>query len=411
MARKITEYDHSFQQTFGTIGVCDSNNSTFQKVVDLCEKHPFLYKFISANDAGSTGSHQAGIYLPNSSWPFYFESKGIKGKTKDRFVTITWEEEGIETKSRFIWYGEKTRQEYRLTRFGKEFPYLKDDYIGSLMILVKTDENEICGWVFDKDEDIENFLSKFNISHLDRGNIRFPNKKPDSDEFSISQNPLVDQFLQNLKDTPPKGAELSDFARKICQASQKSADVDEKLIKWVTTEYEIYRLVENHIYQPFIREGTHSLDEILKFSLSVLNSRKSRAGKSLEYHLKAIFDEEQLRYSYGEITEGRSRPDFIFPSMSSYHNSRFDSGHLVFLGSKTTCKDRWRQILAEANRIQRKHLFTLQQGISSHQLEEMDQQKVTLVVPRMNLKSFPTVWRPKLMTLGSFVDYVRVTTG
>ena len=188
-------------------------------------------------------------------------------------------------------------------------------------------------------------------------------------------------------------------------------DADEKLINWVTTEYQIYRLIENKIYQPFIDAGHHSLDEILEFSLSVLNSRKSRAGKSLEYHLAAIFDEQQIPYSHGEVTEGHSRPDFIFPGITAYRNNRFDSGHLVFLGSKTTCKDRWRQILAEAERINRKHLFTLQQGISSNQLGEMEREHVTLVVPRENLNSFPEPWRSKLMTLGSFIQYVKVTAG
>jgi type II restriction enzyme len=412
MSDEKFEYDHTGQQTFDKLIVSDSNESKLQNILDLCEKNPFLYKFISANDAGSTGSHQSGIYLPNSSWPFYFDSEGVKGKTKDRFVTINWETEGIETKNRFIWYGEKTRQEYRLTRFGKGFPYLKDEYIGSLMILVKTGENDISGWVLDRDDDVENFLSKFNISHLDKGNIRIPQKEgTDLAENPFNQNLLVEDFIRNLKGVPPKGAAMSEIARRICAASKRSMDTDEKLINWVTTEYQIYRLVENSIHQPFITAGTHTLDEILEFSLSVLNSRKSRAGKSLEYHLAAIFDEQRIPYSHGEISEGHSRPDFIFPGISQYHDNRFSLDHLVFLGSKTTCKDRWRQILTEAKRINRKHLFTLQQGISSNQLGEMERENVTLVVPKMNLNSFPELWRPKLMTLGSFVQYVRVTTG
>jgi len=412
MSEKKYEYDHTDQQTFDKLIVSDSNETKLQKIIDQCEKNPFLYKFISANDAGSTGSHQSGIYLPNSSWPFYFDSEGIKGKNKDRFVTINWETEGLETKSRFIWYGEKTRREYRLTRFGKEFPYLRDDYIGSLMILVKTGETDICGWVLDRDDEIENFLSQFNISHLDRGNIRIPQRKgTDITENVFNQNQLVEDFIRNLKGNPPKGTAISEIARRICASSERSMDSDERLVNRVNAEYQIYRLVETSIHQPLVNAGNHTLDEILKFSLSVLNSRKSRAGKSLEYQLAAIFDEQRMPYSHGEVSEGHSRPDFVFPGISEYHDSRFNSGHLVFLGSKTTCKDRWRQILTEAKRINRKHLFTLQQGISSNQLGEMERENVTLVVPKTNLNSFPSPWRPKLMTLGSFVDYVRMTTG
>jgi type II restriction enzyme len=279
------------------------------------------------------------------------------------------------------------------------------------MLLVKTGEDDICGWVLDRDDEIENFLSKFNISHLDRGNIQIPQRKgTDIPENVFNQNQLVEDFIRNLKGNPPKGTAISEIARQICASSSRSMDADEKLVNWVNAEYQIYRLVENSLHQPFINEGNHTLDEILEFSLSVLNSRKSRAGKALEYHLAAIFNEQRIPYSHGEISEGHSRPDFIFPGILEYHDNRFNSGHLVFLGSKTTCKDRWRQILPEAKRINRKHLFTLQQGISSNQLGEMERENVTLVVPKMNLNSFPEPWRPKLLTLGSFVEYVRMTT-
>ena len=144
-----------------------------------------------------TGSHQSGIYLPHSSWPFYFDSEGIKGKNKDRFVTINWEADDFETKSRFIWYGERTRQEYRLTRFGKGFPYLKDEYIGSLMIIVKTGENDFNGWVLDRDDDIENFLSGFGISHLDKGNVRnLQNEDYGLREKPITRNQMIEEFIR-----------------------------------------------------------------------------------------------------------------------------------------------------------------------------------------------------------------------
>ena len=41
------------------------------------------------------------------------------------------------------------------------------------------------------------------------------------------------------------------------------------------------------------------------------------------------------------------------------------------LAVKSTCKDRWRQILAEADRLPVKHLLTLEPGISVAQTDEM----------------------------------------
>lgn len=412
MPDKKTEYDHEGQQTFENWRVCDSNNTNLQNIIDLCKKNQFLYKFISANDAGSTGSHQSGIYLPNSSWPFYFDSPGKKGKNKDRFVTIRWEAEDFETDNRFIWYGEKTRSEYRLTRFGRGFPYLKDEFIGSLIVIVKTGEEEFSGWILDSDNEIENFLARFNISHLDKGGICNPEEKTVESGLKLqARDSLFAELVRSLKTTFPDTVELAGITRSICAREKLSEISDERLTHWLDAEYQLFRLIENKMYDPFIQTGNHSLEEILAFSGSVLNRRKSRAGKSLEHHLAAIFDEQNLIYSHGEITEGHSRPDFIFPGISRYRDPKFAEKHLVFLGSKTTCKDRWRQILTEAKRIDRKHLFTLQQGISSNQLGEMERENVTLVIPRQNLNSFPEPWRPKLMTLGSFIQYVRMTTG
>jgi hypothetical protein len=411
MTGKKFEYDYDNQQSFDKWQVNDSNITPLQKIVDLCKKNQFLYKFISANDAGSTGSHQSGIYLPNSSWPFYFDAPGIKGKTKDRLVTIRWEADDIETESRFIWYGEKTRKEYRLTRFGKGFPYLKDDFIGALIILVKSGENEFSGWVLDSDNDIENFLARFNISHLDKGGIRNLDKKDSNSEIpQTNRNEILSAFVQSLNTEFPDTTVLSKITREICASERLSHTPDDQLTQWLEAEYQLFRLIENKMYQPFIKTGNHSLEEIIEFAGSVLNRRKSRAGKSLEHHLAAIFDEQKIPYSHGAITEGHSRPDFIFPGISRYHDTHFTQDRLVFLGSKTTCKDRWRQILTEAKRIEKKHLFTLQQGISSNQLGEMERENVTLVIPRQNLNSFPEMWRPKLMTLGSFIQYVKTTT-
>ncbi|MEA2041667.1 MAG: type II restriction endonuclease, partial [Bacteroidota bacterium] len=82
------------------------------------------------------------------------------------------------------------------------------------------------------------------------------------------------------------------------------------------------------------------------------------------------------------------------------------SKKLVFLGAKTTCKDRWRQIVGEADKIPQKHLFTLQQGISANQLNEMKISGVTLVVPKPYLTSFPKQCREDIWTLDKFVRHV-----
>ena len=45
---------------------------------------------------------------------------------------------------------------------------------------------------------------------------------------------------------------------------------------------------------------------------------------------------------------------------------------------KSTCKDRWRQVLTEADRIEKKYLFTLEAAISNNQTDEMQAKNVQL---------------------------------
>jgi hypothetical protein len=77
------------------------------------------------------------------------------------------------------------------------------------------------------------------------------------------------------------------------------------------------------------------------------------------------------------------------------------------LGAKTTCKDRWRQILSEAKRISRKHLFTLEPGISEKQTDQMKSEGLSLVVPESIKPSYNNRQRSWLINLESFIEIVK----
>ena len=65
-------------------------------------------KFLAANDTGLTGGHQAGIYISKPSIPILFDEPGIKGTNKEKWVKVKWQD-GIETDTRFIYYGKGLR--------------------------------------------------------------------------------------------------------------------------------------------------------------------------------------------------------------------------------------------------------------------------------------------------------------
>ena len=98
-------------------------NQIVNEALDSINKAELAFcKFISANDAGKTGAHQEGFYIPKNSYSLAFDTPGVKGENKEHFVKIKWQSD-FETTSRFIYYGNGTRNEYRLTRFGKGFPF------------------------------------------------------------------------------------------------------------------------------------------------------------------------------------------------------------------------------------------------------------------------------------------------
>ena len=126
-----------------------------------------------------------------------------------------------------------------------------------------------------------------------------------------------------------------------------------------------------------------------------------------ERHLAAIFDRCGVRYTNGKKTEGNRKPDFLLPGIDEYRAWAIADPRLVMLAAKTTCKDRWRQILTEAAKIPTKHPCTLQPALSDAQLEEMQEERVVLVIPARDHRTHPERWRPSLWSLDQFVEEMR----
>ncbi len=120
-------------------------------------------RYITANDTGQTGGHQSGFYVPKCAAPLLFDELGRKGENKEKTVSILWQDD-FYTTSRMKYYGQRTRNEYRITRFGRDFPFLNDEYIGSLLILSKMTDSDYVAYVLSSDDDIDGFYAYFNLS-------------------------------------------------------------------------------------------------------------------------------------------------------------------------------------------------------------------------------------------------------
>lgn len=380
-------------------------NRTLDKVQNA--QYAFC-RFITANDTGKNGSHQAGFYIPKCAAKLLFDTPGKKGENKDKLVKVKWQDD-FTTDSRFIYYGKGTRNEYRITRFGKDFPFFEEDNVGDLLIIAKESEDYYYGFVLQTDQDIDDFFAFFNLSpEMTNQLIDISQAKTPEKQLETGIQKIVSQYTDF-----PDTIQMANLAREIYNKTHQITDdiickmPDRHLLKWIDTEYTLFRNFEEKIYAPIYGTPFPNCQELVKFSNIILNRRKSRAGKSLEHHLATIFTAAKLEYEEQAVTEDNKKPDFLFPNGKAYHNLLFPADKLVFLGAKTTCKDRWRQVLNEANRIQTKYLFTLQQGISKNQLREMKHEHLKLVVPDIYLKSFDEEFQVEIETLSSFINIVK----
>jgi hypothetical protein len=117
--------------------------------------------------------------------------------------------------------------------------------------------------------------------------------------------------------------------------------------------------------------------------------------------------ENGIKYVRNKITENNSKPDFMFPGIHEYHDIKYPNERLTMLGVKTTCKDRWRQVLAEAARISSKHLATLEPGISINQTNEMKAFDLTLVLPKSLHETYKESQKAVLLSVSDFILFVR----
>jgi len=217
----------------------------------------------------------------------------------------------------------------------------------------------------------------------------------------------LDDMLGRFGTTFPTTRIFSEYARSTIQGLSSLDSPDEALLAWVEREEVLFRTMEKHLIGDRLQDGFDDVDSFISFSLSVQNRRKSRAGNALENHVEAVFIEHGITYSRTPKTEGKRKPDFIFPDIEKYHDPAFPPEYLTMLGAKSTCKDRWRQVLNEAARIDRKHLLTLQPSISEAQTDEMDEEGVQLVVPEPLKETYNSTQQGWLWNVSDFLKLAR----
>jgi hypothetical protein len=375
-------------------------------------------KVLSGNDTLLNESHQAGPYIPKSVIFSLFPSLRSANTLNPRLQFEAFIDSHL-TRSvvTAIWYNnrvvdEGTRDEARITNWGgRASPLLDPGATGSICIFAfhqRPFENAevcriwLCGSVTEED-----YLTNI-VGPIEPGRWLFVPAtsaaaqlvlpEPVESSCSLAPHEIPTEWLTNF----PSASEI--VARAAASRTSSGLSADERLLRRRDCEYEIFRSIEEAWVLPRVKEGFATVDLFMHFAHSVTNRRKSRSGASLQLHVRKILEEERVPHAYDAVSEEKKRPDFLFPSAEAYQSNAYPADRLRMLAVKTTCKDRWRQILNEADRIPRKHLLTLQEGVTTDQFNEMRSAGVTLVVPEPLIKSYPKAIRTELTPIAQFVN-------
>lgn len=376
-------------------------------------------KYLSANDTLATGGHQVGLYIPKVVFGTLFPT-AASSRTLNPSHTFTAvvASEGREREVRAIWYnnrvlGQGTRDECRITRWGgRDSPILDPEATGSLCIFAcrlgtSQDVEEcriwLCGDLVEEEiaQDWLGFVepgSGVMVSPTGQQLLDVTIAEADS-PCVLSPEKLPAGWAASFPDAAAIAALSVDRL-----PSARRRPPDDRLVLRRECEYQLFRSVEEVHVLPRARDGFASVDEFVSYANAVTNRRKSRSGSSLELQVRTIFEEEGLPHSHDAISESNKRPDFLFPSANRYSDPAWPPNRLRMLAVKTTCKDRWRQVIDEAARIPVKHLLTLQQGVSLSQHRQMAASGVRLVVPTTLQGSYPREVRDSLLSLEDFIQ-------
>ena len=252
-------------------------------------------------------------------------------------------------------------------------------------------------------------------------------------EIEDANHIYLEDMLQRFKQKFPKARVFSAYARSTLNDLSPLDNPDEVLMSWMEREEILFRTMERYFIAQHLSAGSPfkedypaykqnrkpnpgmisgvDVDEFIRYALSVINRRKSRVGHALENHVEQLLISRAISFDRTKVTEYNSKPDFIFPGIAEYHSSAFNASLLTMLGVKSTCKDRWRQVLTEAEKIPDKHLLTLEAAISESQTNEMQSHNLQLVVPSAIGNTYSEGQQRWLMSVEDFIQLVLTRQG
>lgn len=388
------------------------------------ESRVIFAKRLAANDTMANATHQSGTYVAK---PVAFDIapsiNTVSRLNPDTYFPLSIVSHDLSAKTvRLTYYNDRKyrpaktngRDEARITRYGgQKSPLLNPASTGALAVFAFYGSGSglyaevwLCLSV-EEEEATEEWLGSVEpghtiLSHPGIGSSVFPTPAA---TCSLSPEQLPDDWRTGY----PTGEDIIAKTLEILPAP--SGTPDQLLMQRRQCEMQLFDSIQEAIELPRIGNGFSGLTPFLQCAKSIINRRKSRGGRSLELHVRQILIEngfvEGTHFDHDRVSEGTNRPDFVFPSQAAYRDERYSGSDLRMLAVKTSCRDRWRQILTEADRIPKKHLLTLQHGLSYDQFRQMRSAGVQLVVPAEIQQRYQESIRDHLLSLSDFLESLK----
>jgi hypothetical protein len=288
------------------------------------------------------------------------------------------------------------RSEWHLYYASKSLPLLVDP--GDLLVLFRPDEtSNLSGIVAAAGSGVESQLLELTAldssSDLDRFLIIEPPQPRLEEAIGATRTLFADDELgppvESSRVTGIRGiVELATASGRIPgtvdmakaaeellgDAVSQLANPDRYLVDVLQVETDLFFEIEKAVHESRLRvilEEGGAVPEVLNWAMGVHQARRSRRGQSLQLHFARLLDARKIPYTPQCGTEAGETPDFVMPGCAQYHAGAFPGRQLRMVACKSTSKERWRQILNEAERIPRKFLLTLDASLTPATIDQM----------------------------------------
>ena len=219
-------------------------------------------------------------------------------------------------------------------------------------------------------------LKKYGVETL-RGNV---------ESLLINERESIYQLF--LRDESRMNAKLVSHlmqSREIPKSRYESLLAESKIFEEKSNlSIDIFRTRSSELYGQVTGE---IFPYLYALSLSSTNSRRARAGGTFEMLIEKCLqildytfqNQSSLGTDFYKSNRIGKKVDIIIPGRKAYEQRRTDCG---IISAKTTLRERWQEVVEELNRSNVRHIYlaTLDEGITSNQVDIMKEYNITLIV-------------------------------